>query len=76
VLPLFAFFAALVAISQVVVSGIVSPFWGVLVALSMGKLIGVSHGGWLSTFVRAYLFATRDHLRRLFGMPATLPRGD
>jgi NhaA family Na+:H+ antiporter len=61
VLPVFAFFAALVVIPQVVVSEVAAPFWGVLVALWVGRLIGVSLGGWLSTIVRAHLLATLDH---------------
>jgi NhaA family Na+:H+ antiporter len=61
VLPMFAFFAALVVIPQVVVSEVAAPFSGVLVALWVGRLIGVGLGGWLSTIVRAHLLATLDH---------------
>jgi NhaA family Na+:H+ antiporter len=51
VLPLFAFSAALVAIPQVPVSKLAAPFWGILIALPVGKLIGITIGGWLGTFV-------------------------
>ncbi|NQX34157.1 Na+/H+ antiporter NhaA [Herbiconiux sp. VKM Ac-2851] len=51
ILPLFAFSAALVAIPQVAPSELAAPFWGILVALPVGKLIGISLGGWLSSFV-------------------------
>lgn len=51
VLPLFAFSAALVAIPQIAITELSAPFWGILVALPVGKLIGISLGGWLSTFV-------------------------
>ncbi|MCU1543462.1 MAG: Na+/H+ antiporter NhaA [Microbacteriaceae bacterium] len=51
VLPLFAFFAALVAIPQVPFTQLSPPFWGILVALPVGKLIGISLGGWLASFV-------------------------
>ena len=50
-LPLFAFSAALVAIPQVPISQLAAPFWGILVALPVGKLIGITLGGWLSTFL-------------------------
>lgn len=53
VLPLFAFSAALVAIPQVAVSEIAAPFWGILVALPVGKIVGISLGGWVSSFVGA-----------------------
>ncbi|MEO6827497.1 MAG: Na+/H+ antiporter NhaA [Microbacteriaceae bacterium] len=49
VLPLFAFSAALVAIPQVPITELAAPFWGILVALPVGKLIGIVLGGWLST---------------------------
>ncbi|GLK18259.1 Na+/H+ antiporter NhaA [Herbiconiux flava] len=51
ILPLFAFSAALVAIPQVAPSELAAPFWGILIALPVGKLIGISLGGWLSSFV-------------------------
>jgi NhaA family Na+:H+ antiporter len=51
VLPLFAFSAALVAIPQVPVSKLAAPFWGILIALPVGKLIGITIGGWLGSFI-------------------------
>jgi Na+:H+ antiporter, NhaA family len=51
VLPLFAFSAALVAIPQVPLSKLAAPFWGILIALPVGKLIGITLGGWLGSFV-------------------------
>ena len=51
VLPIFAFSAALVVIPQVAIGDLTPPFWGILVALPVGKLIGIMLGGWLSTFL-------------------------
>ncbi len=48
VLPLFAFSAALVVIPQVNAGELSPAFWGVLVALPVGKIIGISIFGWLS----------------------------
>ncbi|MBK4346746.1 Na+/H+ antiporter NhaA [Lacisediminihabitans changchengi] len=53
ILPLFAFSAALVAIPQVTIGELKAPFWGILIALPVGKLIGIGLGGWLSSFVGA-----------------------
>ncbi|QNE45883.1 Na+/H+ antiporter NhaA [Glaciihabitans sp. INWT7] len=53
VLPLFAFSAALVAIPQVAISQLPAPFWGILVALPVGKIVGISLGGWLSSLIGA-----------------------
>lgn len=50
-LPLFAFFAALVAIPQVPVTELAPPFWAILIALPVGKVIGIALGGWLSGFI-------------------------
>lgn len=50
VLPVFALSAALVAIPQVPVSELSAPFWAILIALPVGKMIGIGLGGWLSTF--------------------------
>ncbi len=47
VLPLFAFSSALVIIPQVSPAEISPAFWGVLVALPVGKLIGIAGAGWL-----------------------------
>jgi NhaA family Na+:H+ antiporter len=51
ILPLFAFSAALVAFPQVSPSQLAAPFWGILIALPVGKLIGIALGGWLSSYV-------------------------
>ncbi|WP_137843949.1 Na+/H+ antiporter NhaA [Microbacterium sp. 2FI] len=48
VLPLFAFSAALVVIPAVSPSELSPAFWGVLVALPVGKIVGISLFGWLS----------------------------
>jgi NhaA family Na+:H+ antiporter len=52
ILPLFAFSAALVPIPQVAPSQLAPAFWGILVALPVGKLIGITLGGWLGSFTR------------------------
>ncbi|GAA1850679.1 Na+/H+ antiporter NhaA [Microbacterium koreense] len=48
VLPLFAFSAALVAIPMVSPAQLSPAFWGILVALPVGKIIGISVAGWVS----------------------------
>jgi NhaA family Na+:H+ antiporter len=48
VLPLFAFSAALVAIPAVSMGELSPAFWGVLVALPVGKIVGVSLFGWIA----------------------------
>ncbi|MGL4254755.1 MAG: Na+/H+ antiporter NhaA [Microbacterium sp.] len=48
VLPLFAFSAALVVIPSVSPSQLSPAFWGVLVALPVGKIVGISIAGWIS----------------------------
>lgn len=50
-LPLFAFFAAVVIIPQVGIGELAPPFWGILIALPVGKIIGITLGGYLSRFV-------------------------
>ncbi|WP_374946717.1 Na+/H+ antiporter NhaA [Agreia sp.] len=60
ILPIFAFSAALVAIPQVAPSELAAPFWGILIALPVGKIIGIGIGGWLSSFVGRG--ARRPHL--------------
>ncbi|PZQ92072.1 MAG: sodium:proton antiporter [Leifsonia xyli] len=44
VLPLFAFSAAMVAIPEVRDGGLGDVFWGVFVALPIGKLVGITAG--------------------------------
>ncbi len=46
VLPVFAFMAALVPIPQVAASELSPAFWGILVALPVGKIIGIAGAGW------------------------------
>lgn len=48
VLPLFAFSAALVVIPMVSPAQLSPAFWGILVALPVGKIIGISIFGWIS----------------------------
>ncbi len=48
VLPLFAFSAALVVIPSVSPSQLAPAFWGVLIALPVGKIIGITVFGWIS----------------------------
>jgi len=48
VLPVFAFNAALVAIPAVSLGALSPAFWGVLVALPVGKVIGITVFGWIS----------------------------
>lgn len=45
VLPLFAFVAALVVIPSVGIAELSPAFWAILVALPVGKLIGITAGG-------------------------------
>ncbi len=44
VLPLFAFVSALVIIPSVGISGLSPVFWGIMVALPVGKLLGITAG--------------------------------
>lgn len=48
VLPLFAFSAALVVIPMVSPAQLSPAFWGILVALPVGKIVGISVFSWLS----------------------------
>jgi len=48
VLPVFAFSAALVVIPAVPLSQLSPAFWGVVVALPLGKIIGITLLGWVS----------------------------
>lgn len=51
VLPLFAFTAALVPIPDVSIGELSRPFWGILIALPVGKLVGIALGTWLYTAI-------------------------
>lgn len=48
VLPVFAFTAALVPIPQVGWSQLSPAFWGILIALPLGKIVGIAGAGWIS----------------------------
>ena len=59
-LPLFAFSAALVAIPRVGIAELSPAFWGILLALPIGKLVGITLAGW---------FGQRVALRGRPGLP-------
>lgn len=52
ILPLFAFSAALVPIPHVAPSELSPAFWAILVALPVGKLVGITLGGLLGSFTK------------------------
>lgn len=52
ILPVFAFVAAFVVIPQVSPGELSPAFWGVLVSLPVGKIIGITLFGWLSLQLR------------------------
>ena len=52
ILPLFAFFSALVVIPRIALDELSPALWGVLVALPVGKIIGIVLFGWLAMLVR------------------------
>lgn len=62
ILPLFAFSAAMVAVPQVRPSELDPAFWGILVALPVGKIIGITLAGGLGGLVA----------KRRSGTPLTL----
>lgn len=49
ILPLFAFTAALVAIPSVGASGLSPVFWGIAIALPVGKLVGITGGALIAS---------------------------
>ncbi len=51
VLPLFAFTAAMVAIPQVSIRELSPAFWGILIALPVGKLLGITLAGGLGSLL-------------------------
>ncbi|AWB94874.1 sodium:proton antiporter [Agromyces badenianii] len=61
ILPLFAFSAAMVAIPQVRPSELDPAFWGILIGLPVGKIIGIMVAGGLGVLVA----------RRRSGIPLT-----
>ena len=64
ILPLFAFTAAMVPVPQVSPSELSPAFWGILVALPVGKIVGITLAGGLGSLVA----------RRGSGTPITLRR--
>lgn len=48
VLPIFAFSAALVTIPQVSAGELSPALWAILIALPVGKMIGIAGAGWLA----------------------------
>lgn len=48
ILPLFAFVAAFVVIPTVSGGGLSPAFWGILLALPVGKIVGITVFGWIS----------------------------
>lgn len=59
ILPLFAFSAALVVVPQVSPSDLDPAFWGILVGLPVGKLVGIVAAGLLGAVVARQRSATR-----------------
>ncbi|GGI48673.1 NhaA family Na+:H+ antiporter [Agromyces flavus] len=51
ILPLFAFSAAMVVVPQVSPAELNAAFWGILVGLPVGKLVGIVLAGLLGVFV-------------------------
>jgi NhaA family Na+:H+ antiporter len=52
ILPVFAFVAAFVVIPHVSPMQLSPAFWGILIALPVGKVIGITLFGWLSLQIR------------------------
>ncbi|MFJ4253197.1 Na+/H+ antiporter NhaA [Microbacterium sp. NPDC090003] len=52
ILPLFAFVAAFVVIPAVSPNELSPAFWGIVVALPVGKIIGIGVFGWLAMRIR------------------------
>lgn len=52
ILPLFAFVAAFVVIPAVSITELSPAFWAIVVALPVGKIIGISLFGWLAMRIR------------------------
>lgn len=47
ILPLFALSAAAVTVPDIAPAELQAPFWAILVALPVGKVLGIGLGGWL-----------------------------
>lgn len=52
ILPIFAFVAAFVVIPAVSPTELSPAFWGIVVALPVGKIVGISLFGWLAMRIR------------------------
>ncbi|MCI1020316.1 Na+/H+ antiporter NhaA [Microbacterium sp. C5A9] len=52
ILPVFAFVAAFVVIPDLALSELSPAFWGIVVALPVGKIVGISVFGWLAMRIR------------------------
>ncbi|MGF2948668.1 Na+/H+ antiporter NhaA [Microbacterium alcoholitolerans] len=52
ILPVFAFVAAFVVIPQVAPSQLSPAFWAILIALPVGKIIGIGLFGWIAMRIR------------------------
>ncbi|GAA1238981.1 NhaA family Na+:H+ antiporter [Microbacterium phyllosphaerae] len=52
ILPVFAFVAAFVVIPDLALSELSPAFWGIVVALPVGKILGISLFGWLAMRIR------------------------
>jgi Na+:H+ antiporter, NhaA family len=61
VLPLFAFSAALVAIPALRVGELSPAFWGIVIALPVGKFVGITLAGWLGNVVAKGRTGARSH---------------
>ncbi|RLP73669.1 sodium:proton antiporter [Mycetocola tolaasinivorans] len=60
VLPIFAFSATLVVIPAVPLGELSAPFWGILAALPLGKLLGITLGGLLGAWLLSRGGAARE----------------
>jgi len=67
ILPVFALSAALVPIPDVRPAELSPAFWGILVALPVGKLIGIAGAGWLAQRLFAGPAGSAEHPRLAFG---------
>ncbi len=68
VLPLFAFVSASVAIPQVPIAELSPVFWAIVIALPVGKLVGITAAGYLGQVVLRVPKADRVRLRELIGI--------
>ncbi len=48
ILPLFAFTASLVVVPAIRAGGLSPVFWAILVALPVGKIVGITAAGWIA----------------------------